>query len=113
MISRATAKGYNWRFFASVSLRFRVSYLTCIPTRWLFLLGALIAIGPLSIDMYLPGFPLIEQDLGAQAGAAEFTLASFFVGLALGQIVYGPLSDRFGRKTPLLAGLEPDIEFVE
>lgn len=78
--------------------------MTCIPTRWLFLLGALIAIGPLSIDMYLPGFPLIEQSLGAQAGAAEFTLASFFVGLALGQIVYGPLSDRFGRKKPLLAG---------
>lgn len=79
--------------------------MTCIPTRWLFLLGALIAIGPLSIDMYLPGFPLIERDLGAQAGAAEFTLASFFVGLALGQLGYGPLSDRFGRKKPLLVGL--------
>lgn len=78
--------------------------MTCIPTRWLFLLGALIAVGPLSIDMYLPGFPLIERDLGAPAGAAEFTLASFFVGLALGQLAYGPLSDRFGRKRPLLAG---------
>lgn len=82
----------------------RVYALTCIPIRWLFLLGALIAIGPLSIDMYLPGFALIEHDLGAQAGAAEFTLASFFVGLALGQLAYGPLSDRFGRKKPLLAG---------
>ncbi|MDD5241874.1 MAG: Bcr/CflA family multidrug efflux MFS transporter [Sulfuricella sp.] len=79
--------------------------MTSIPTRWLFLLGALIAIGPLSIDMYLPGFPLIEKSLGGHTGTAEFTLASFFIGLALGQLFYGPLSDRFGRRKPLLAGL--------
>lgn len=71
----------------------------------LILLGAVIAIGPLSIDMYLPGLPAIEKSLAGQPGSAEFTLAGFFVGLALGQLFYGPLSDRFGRKKPLLAGL--------
>jgi len=79
--------------------------LTCISTRLLILLGAVIAIGPLSIDMYLPGLPAIEKSLGARPGSAEFTLASFFIGLALGQLFYGPLSDRFGRKKPLLVGL--------
>ncbi|MBS4095453.1 MAG: multidrug effflux MFS transporter [Sulfuricella sp.] len=81
------------------------SILTCISTRLLILLGAVIAIGPLSIDMYLPGLPAIEKSLGARPGSAEFTLASFFIGLALGQLFYGPLSDRFGRKKPLLVGL--------
>lgn len=79
--------------------------MTCISTRLLILLGAVIAIGPLSIDMYLPGLPAIEKSLGARPGSAEFTLASFFIGLALGQLFYGPLSDRFGRKKPLLVGL--------
>lgn len=72
---------------------------------WLILLGGLIAVGPLSIDMYLPAFPAIEQGLAAAPGAVQFTLASFFIGLALGQLVYGPVSDRFGRRRPLMAGL--------
>ncbi len=72
---------------------------------WLILMGLLIAIAPLSIDMYLPAFPDMEGDLAHGTGQAEFTLASFFVGIALGQIFYGPLSDRFGRKPPLYAGL--------
>lgn len=72
---------------------------------WLVILGALTAIGPLSIDMYLPAFPSLERDLGAGPGSAELSLAGFFVGIALGQLVWGPLSDRFGRKPPLYVAL--------
>jgi DHA1 family bicyclomycin/chloramphenicol resistance-like MFS transporter len=72
---------------------------------WLVLLGALTALGPLSIDMYLPGFPSMAESLHASRGAVERTLAVFFIGLALGQLIGGPVSDRFGRKPPLYAGL--------
>lgn len=72
---------------------------------WLLLLGAVTAIGPLSIDMYLPAFLAIADDLGTPRGAVERTLPMFLVGLAIGQLAYGPLSDRFGRRAPLLAGL--------
>jgi len=72
---------------------------------WLVILGALTAIGPLSIDMYLPAFSALERDLASPGGGAELTLAGFFVGMACGQLVWGPLSDRFGRKPPLYAGL--------
>jgi DHA1 family bicyclomycin/chloramphenicol resistance-like MFS transporter len=61
---------------------------------WLILLGALTAIGPLSIDMYLPSFPTLKR---IRAGV-QLSLASFFIGMAMGQILYGSLSDRFGRK---------------
>lgn len=69
------------------------------------LLGALTAIGPMSIDMYLPSLPTIGKDLAASTASVQLTLALFFVGLALGQLIYGPLSDRLGRKGPLIAGL--------
>jgi MFS transporter, DHA1 family, multidrug resistance protein len=59
-------------------------------------------IGPVSIDLYLPAFPMIEADFG-EPGAAR-TMASYLVGLAMGQLLYGPLSDRFGRKPPLYFG---------
>lgn len=72
---------------------------------WLILLGGLTAVGPLSIDMYLPSFPTIVTALHTDAGAVQRTLSMFFIGLAFGQIVYGPLSDRFGRKPPLYFGL--------
>jgi len=72
---------------------------------WFILLGSLTAIGPLSIDMYLPSFPGIAASLHADSGAVQFTLAAFFIGLALGQALYGPLADRFGRKPPLYFGL--------
>jgi len=72
---------------------------------WFIMLGSLTAIGPLSIDMYLPSFPGIAASLHANSGAVQFTLAAFFIGLALGQAIYGPLADRFGRKPPLYFGL--------
>jgi DHA1 family bicyclomycin/chloramphenicol resistance-like MFS transporter len=68
---------------------------------WLILLAALTAIGSLSIDMYLPSFPAIAADLGVGANKVQLTLASFLVGLAVGQLFYGPFSDRYGRKPPL------------
>ena len=68
-------------------------------------LGALIAIGPLTIDMYLPSLPAITGDLSATAAAVQLTLTGTLLGLALGQLVIGPLSDALGRRTPLLAGI--------
>ena len=69
------------------------------------LLGSLTAFGALSIDMYLPGLPALARDLGVSFGAAETTVAAFLFGLAFGQLVYGPLADRIGRRPPLLAGI--------
>ena len=69
------------------------------------ILGALAALGPLTIDMYLPSLPSIEQDLGTTASRTQLTLASYFAGLGIGQLAYGPLTDRFGRKSPLYVGL--------
>ncbi|WP_342627465.1 multidrug effflux MFS transporter [Nguyenibacter vanlangensis] len=68
------------------------------------LLGFLTAVGPVSTDIYLPAFPALEASLHAPAGSAEMTLAVWFVGLAVGQITMGPLSDRFGRRMPMLVG---------
>jgi DHA1 family bicyclomycin/chloramphenicol resistance-like MFS transporter len=63
------------------------------------------AFAPMSIDMYLPGLPTIAAEFGAETAAVQYTLASFFIGLALGQAIHGPLADRYGRKPPLYAGL--------
>jgi len=68
-------------------------------------LGAINAIGPLSIDMYLPAFPEITQALDTGASQVQLTLTACVAGLALGQLVIGPLSDRFGRRVPLIAAL--------
>jgi DHA1 family bicyclomycin/chloramphenicol resistance-like MFS transporter len=68
-------------------------------------LGMLSAIGPFAIDMYLPAFPAIARDLGADIGAVQMSLMSFFLAVALCQILYGPISDRVGRKPPLYFGL--------
>lgn len=69
------------------------------------MLGLLSAIGPFSIDMYLPGFKAIAVDLKTDIEQIQLSLTSFFIGIALGQMVYGPLLDRFGRKSPLIIGL--------
>lgn len=76
-------------------------------TLWrIVLLGLITGIGPLATDMYLPAFPQVEHDLvGGSPGSAQFTLAAWFMGLALGQFSQGPLSDRFGRRAPLITGL--------
>jgi len=68
-------------------------------------LGALTAFGPMSVDMYLPSLPALARALQADAAAVQLTLATFFVGMALGQALYGPLADRYGRKRPLYAGI--------
>lgn len=62
------------------------------------------ALGPLSIDVYLPSFPAIAADLGISPSNIQFTLSSYFLGLAIGQLSYGPVSDRIGRKGPLFFG---------
>ena len=68
-------------------------------------LGTLSAVGPFAIDTYLPAFPAIARELQADVSAVQMSLMSFFAAVALCQIVYGPLSDRFGRKPPLYFGL--------
>ncbi len=71
----------------------------------ILILGALATISPFAIDMYLPAFPQIAEALHTSTARVSFSLASYFAGLAAGQLFYGPLLDRFGRKLPLYAGL--------
>jgi DHA1 family bicyclomycin/chloramphenicol resistance-like MFS transporter len=71
----------------------------------ILLLGLLTAFGPMSIDMYLPAFPAIAHEFGVGMAAVQYTLAAYNVGLALGQLLYGPLADQLGRKPTLLAGM--------
>jgi DHA1 family bicyclomycin/chloramphenicol resistance-like MFS transporter len=71
----------------------------------ILILGALTTFGAMSIDMYLPALPSIARDFHTTIGAAENTMATFFLGFAVGQLFFGPLADRFGRKPPLLFGL--------
>jgi DHA1 family bicyclomycin/chloramphenicol resistance-like MFS transporter len=71
----------------------------------ILILGLLTAIGPLSIDMYLPAFPSIAKGLHTSVSTVMLSLSSFFVGISFGQLLYGPLLERFGRKTPLYFGL--------
>jgi MFS transporter, DHA1 family, multidrug resistance protein len=92
---------------------------------WLpLLLGFLTAVGPSTTDMYLPAFPAIEASFGSPPGSAQLTLAAWFAGLAVGQMTQGTLSDRFGRKRPLMiataiytvaclgCALSPSIEWL-
>lgn len=71
----------------------------------ILLLGLLTAIGPFSVDMYLPGFPNIAAQLHTDVSNVSLTLSSFFIGISLGQLLYGPLLDKYGRKKPLYFGL--------
>lgn len=71
----------------------------------ILILGSLTALGPFSIDMYLPGFPAIAADLHTNTARVSLSLSSFFIGISAGQLLYGPLLDKFGRKKPLFIGL--------
>jgi len=71
----------------------------------ILILGSLSTISPFSIDMYLPGFPAISKDLGVSISQVQLSLTAYLIGIAIGQLVYGPLLDRYGRKKPLYAGL--------
>ena len=73
--------------------------------RVILIMGLLTAIGPLSIDMYLPAFPAIAKNLHSTVSEVTLSLSSFFIGISAGQLLYGPLLERFGRKRPLYAGL--------
>ncbi|PJI44512.1 Bcr/CflA family multidrug efflux MFS transporter [Ferrovibrio sp.] len=72
--------------------------------RLTLILGALSAFTPLAVDMYLPGLPALERTLNTDSGGVQRTLSVFFLGLAIGQLILGPLSDRYGRRGPLLVG---------
>jgi DHA1 family bicyclomycin/chloramphenicol resistance-like MFS transporter len=71
----------------------------------ILILGTLTALSPFSIDMYLPGFPAIAKDLHTTTAKVALSLSSFFIGIGGGQLLYGPLMDRYGRKWPLYIGL--------
>ncbi|MFE7844063.1 multidrug effflux MFS transporter [Microbacterium sp. NPDC057407] len=77
-----------------------------IPNRrrvlYIVLLGALTALGPFTIDLYLPAFPVLQEDFGTTEAAIQLTLSGTMVGFALGQLIVGPLSDKVGRRIPLL-----------
>lgn len=72
---------------------------------FLLILGALTAFAPMSIDMYLPSLPTLAGELDGTAAGAQATVATFFAGMAAGQLLYGPVSDRLGRKGPMLFGV--------
>ena len=72
---------------------------------WILLLASLTALGPLSIDMYLPALPQMANDFGVSTQMVANSLPAYFLGLAIGQLIYGPVSDRIGRKKPLYFGL--------
>lgn len=78
---------------------------TKFPVLWVMMLGVMIAIGPLSIDMYLPAFPSMAEDFGVNVSTIAKSVPAYFLGLVLGQLFYGPFSDRVGRVRPLYLGM--------
>lgn len=75
------------------------------PVLWVMMLGVMVAIGPLSIDMYLPAFPRMAEDFGVSVSSIAKSVPAYFIGLVLGQLFYGPFSDRVGRVKPMYLGM--------
>src|ERR1051326_2106247 len=90
---------------AGISLTSRRTANSTIDITFVVLLGALTMLPPLSIDISLPGLPVIAQALHAQGGTIQWTLSAFVLAFGGGQLVLGPLSDRYGRRPVLLCGL--------
>ncbi len=76
-----------------------------LDRRRIAILGMLAGFGAISIDMYLPAMPAIGREFGASVADVQLTLSAFFIGFACGQVIYGPLSDRYGRRAVLLSGI--------
>jgi len=89
------SNGYSYFYIMKGKAKFYV----------ILILGMLSAIGPFSNDMYLPGFPDIAKSLDTTVAHVALSLSSFFIGISFGQLIYGPLLDRFGRKKPLYFGV--------
>ncbi len=75
------------------------------PALWVMMLGVMVAIGPLSIDIYLPAFPSMAEDFGVSVSAIAKSVPAYFIGLVFGQLFYGPFSDRVGRVKPMYLGM--------
>lgn len=75
------------------------------PVKWVIMLGFMIALGSLSLDMYLPALPLMAESFGVETGFIANSVPAYFIGLVVGQLFYGPLSDRIGRRRPLYIGI--------
>ncbi|UXZ05596.1 multidrug effflux MFS transporter [Moraxella nasicaprae] len=76
-----------------------------LPTLWILAMGLMVAIGPLSIDMYLPALPSMAAEFGVDVGSIAKSVPAYFVGLVFGQLFYGPFSDRVGRVKPMYLGM--------
>jgi len=83
----------------------RASQSGALYPRWMIFVGLVTALGPISTDMYLPGFPAISTEFGVSQSLVQYTVTAFLAGVAIGQLLYGPLSDRIGRKLPLCVGI--------
>ena len=75
------------------------------PTLWVMILGVMIAIGPLSIDMYLPALPSMANEFEVSVSQVSRSVSFYFIGLVFGQLFYGPFSDRVGRVLPMYIGM--------
>ena len=76
-----------------------------LPVAWIMMLGLIVAVGPLSIDMYLPALPAMADSFGVSTAFMANSVPAYFIGLVFGQLFYGPFSDRVGRVKPLYFGM--------